>query len=126
MNEKCTDKEKCEMKQSEEKKEMKCHETIEILPLVDIIEDEHAMTMYFEIPGAKPENVSVEVANHILSIEAHSCLCRKGRQIVFRRCFQLGTSTDISKIHAKTNDGVLTVILPKSEDAKVHKIPISE
>ena len=114
------------MKNTEEKKDTKYTETIEIMPLVDIIEDEHAMTMYFEIPGAKPENVSVEVANHILSVEAQSSLCRKGRKIVFRRCFQLGTSTDIAKINAKTADGILTLVLPKSEDAKVHKIKISE
>ena len=126
MSDKCKENGSCEIKHDEEKNEHKCCETIEIMPLVDIIEDEHAMTMYFEIPGAKPEHVSVEVANHFLSVEAKSCLCRKGKQVVFRRCFQLGTGTDITKIHAKTQDGVLTLILPKSEDAKVHKIQISD
>lgn len=125
MNEKCNDKEKCEITNEENKN--CCHgDPIEIMPLVDIIEDEHDMIMYFEIPGATPENVSIEVANHILSVEAKSCLCRKGRPIVFRRCFQLNSSTDISKIHAKTHDGVLTLTLPKSEDAKVHKIQVTD
>ena len=103
MNEKCNDKEKCEI--NKEENHTCCHgEPIEIMPLVDIIEDEH----------------------DILSVEAKSCLCRKGRPIVFRRCFQLNSSTDISKIHAKTHDGVLTLTLPKSEDAKVHKIQVTD
>ncbi len=121
MNENCKNNEKCEMTATE-KKEMKSKETIEIMPLVDIIEDEQAMKMFFEIPGAAPENVSVQVANHILSVEAKSSLSRKGRMIIFRRCFQLSSSTDINNIHAKTQDGVLTLTLPKSESAKVHKI----
>lgn len=114
---------KCETK-NEEKKELQKLETIEIMPLVDIIEDDHAMIMYFEIPGAKAENVSVEIANRILTIEAKSCLTRKGREVVFKRCFQLSNSTDAGKVHAKTEDGVLTLTLPKSEEAKVHKIQV--
>lgn len=124
MSEKCNSNEKCEVKQEEKKN---CSgEPVEIMPLVDIIEDEHAMIMYFEIPGAKAEHVSVEVANRILTVEAKSCLCRKNRPVLFRRCFQLNSSTDISKISAKTEDGVLTLTLPKSEDAKVHKIHVTD
>lgn len=124
MSGECKNNEKCEQKDSG-KNELKKHEIIEIMPLVDIIEDEHGMTMFFEIPGAKAEHVSVEVANRILTVEAQSCLSRKGRAIVFKRCFQLSSATDISKIHAKTEDGVLTLELPKSEEAKVHKIQVS-
>lgn len=124
MSEKCNNKEKCEIKKEE--KNNQCCGTIEIMPLVDIVEDEHGMTMYFEIPGVKPEDVSIEVANNILSVEAKSCLCRKNRSVVFRRCFQLTSSTDIEKIHAKTEDGILTLILPKSEHAKVHKIKVTD
>ena len=124
MSQECKNNAQCE-KKDEEKKELQKHDIIEIMPLVDIIEDEHAMIMYFEIPGAKPEHVSVEVANRILSVDAKSCLTRKGREIVFKRCFQLSSSTDVSKIHAKTEDGVLTLTLPKSEEAKVHKIQVS-
>lgn len=123
MSEECKNNTGCKA-EHKEKKELKSTETIEIMPLVDITEDEHAMTMYFEIPGAKPEDVSVEVANHILTMEAKSSLVRKGRTIVFKRCFQLSSSTDIAKIHAKTQDGVLTLVLPKSEEAKVHKIQV--
>lgn len=123
MNEKCENKEKCEMQNHHENK--KC-DILEIMPLVDIIEDEHAMIMYFEIPGASPENVNVEVANNILSVEARSSLTRKGCEIIFKRSFQLTSATDIAKIHAKTKDGILTLTLPKSESAKVHKIKISE
>ena len=120
MNEKCNDNEKCEITHNEKKCEI-----IEIMPLVDIIEDEHAMVMYFEIPGSAPEDVNIEVANHILSVQAESSLTRRGCKILFKRSFQLTSATDIAKIHAKTKDGVLTLTLPTSESAKVHKIKVS-
>lgn len=131
MDKNCTDKEKCELQTQQKNEITKCDpqkkcDCIEIMPLVDIVEDEHSMIMYFEIPGASPENVHLEVANHILCVEAVSSLCRRERKVVFRRRFQLNSGINISNIHAKTKNGILTVTLPKSEEAKTHKIPVSD
>ena len=96
----------------------------EVMPLVDIMEGEDAVTIWFEIPGANSESVSIEVKDRVLSMKADSSLRRGGRKIQFRREFQLSDLIDVSAITAKTQDGVLTLTLPKSERARIHKIKV--
>ena len=98
---------------------------LEILPATDIFEDEDKFTLYFEIPGANSSTVTVEVANGILCVRAKSSLIRRGRPVVFHRDFQLARSIDVEKISAQTTDGVLTLQLPKSAQAKIHRIKVS-
>lgn len=109
-----------EMTGKEEKKDR----ILEVMPLVDILENEDAVTMWFEIPGANSGTVSIEVKERILSVSAASTLKRGGRSIVFRREFQLSDLIDVAGIKARTQDGVLTLSLPKSENARVHRIRV--
>ena len=60
-----------------------------------------------------------------MSLNAESSLRRNGKRIVFKRRFQLSDGVDIEKISAKTQDGVLTLNIPKSEREKVHKIKVN-
>ena len=98
----------------------------EITPVADIVEENEKATVYFEIPGATAKSVKVEVKNSMLTVEAESCLERHGKQVLFKRSFELSDAVDVDNIKAKTQDGVLTLTLPKSEDAKVHKIEVTE
>ena len=97
---------------------------LEVMPLVDITEDGDAVMMWFEIPGANSGTVSIEVKERILSITAESSLKRGGRRIRFRREFQLSDLIDVAGIKAKTQDGVLTLTLPKSDNARIHRIRV--
>lgn len=96
----------------------------EVTPIADIVEENDKATVYFEIPGAKQSQVRVEVKNSNLTVEAESCLERHGKQILFKRSFELSDSVDIDHIKAKTQDGVLTLTLPKSESAQIKKITV--
>ena len=96
----------------------------EVMPLADIMEGEDAVTIWFEIPGANSETVSIEVKDRVLSMKADSTLRKGGRKIQFRRDFQLSDLIDVPAITARTQDGVLTLTLPKSERARVHKIKV--
>ena len=98
---------------------------VQMMPLVDILECADNVTMWFEIPGANSSTVKSEVKEKIMSIEAESSLRRNGKTIVFKREFQLSDRIDVEHITAKTKDGVLTLTLPKSESAKVHRIQVS-
>jgi HSP20 family protein len=42
----------------------------------------------------------------------------------FRRSFTLNTRVDADKVHARYQDGVLTVVLPKAAEAKPRQITI--
>ena len=99
-------------------------EMLEMRPAVDIIEGEEGVTLFFEVPGANAKTVDVEVNDGVLYVNAKSSLKRGGRQIVYKRAFQISDAVDVEKISAKTVDGVLKLLLPKSERAKVHKVKV--
>lgn len=97
---------------------------MEVLPAADIIDDEKNAVISLEVPGANAQTVTVEVKDQILSMEARSSLTWHGRPLLYKRSFQLSDAVDVENISAKTQDGVLTVTLPKSERAKVHRIQV--
>ena len=97
---------------------------MEVLPAADIIDDEKNAVISLEVPGANAQTVTVEVKDQILSMEARSSLCYHGMPLLYKRSFQLSDAIDVENISAKTQDGVLTVTLPKSERAKVHRIQV--
>ena len=105
--------------------EMKNNEQyMEALPAADIIDNEKDAVISLEVPGANAKTVSVEVKDQILKVEAKSSLTYHGMPLVYKRSFQLSDAIDVEKITAKTQDGILTVTLPKSERAKVHRITV--
>ena len=97
---------------------------MEVLPAADIIDDEKNAIISLEVPGANAQTVTVEVKDQILSMEARSSLTWHGMPLLYKRSFQLSDAVDVENISAKTQDGVLTVTLPKSERAKVHRIQV--
>ncbi len=100
-------------------------EPVELRPAVDIIEGSEGVSLFFEVPGANAKTVDVEVDDGVLYVSAKSSLTRKGRPVIYKRAFQISDAVDVENISAKTVDGVLTLQLPKSEKAKVHKIKVS-
>ena len=103
---------------------MKEKEIIEIRPAVDILEHDNGLKLIFEVPGANSNTVEVEVDNQVLSIKADTVITKGGYPVRFARAFQLSDAVDIEGITAKTQDGILTLDLPKSVRASVHKIAV--
>ena len=97
---------------------------MEVLPAADIIDSEKNAVITLEVPGANSQTVKVEVKDQILSMEALSSLTYHGMQLLYKRSFQLSNAVDVENISAKTQDGILTVTLPKSERAKIHRIQV--
>ncbi|MBO4632048.1 MAG: Hsp20/alpha crystallin family protein [Lentisphaeria bacterium] len=108
------------MKEEVAKKE----QYMESLPAADIVDNEKEAVIAMDVPGANAKTVSVEVKDQILSVEAKSSLTCHGVPLRYKRSFQLSDAVDVEKITARTQDGVLTVTLPKSERAKVHRITV--
>ncbi len=98
---------------------------LEVIPAADIIDEEHDAILSLEVPGANSKTVMVEVKNQLLTVEAKSSLCHCGVPLLYKRAFQLSDAVDVEHITAKTQDGVLTLTLPKSERAKIHRITVS-
>lgn len=108
----------------EEAKPVEEIERVELRPAVDIIEGEEGVCIFFEVPGANAKSVEVEVNDGVLYMSARSTMTRNGRPILYKRAFQISDAVDVENITAKTTDGVLKLVLPKSEKAKVHKIKV--
>ena len=121
-------------KREQEKREETTIPARIFVPTADIYETEDALTVILEIPGVEKSNVSVRVEDDLLHIEAHLDLTKyQGLQPLYTeynvghysRSFQLSSKIEQAKIAASLNDGVLTLTLPKVEEAKPRVIPIS-
>lgn len=103
-------------------------------PALDVIEEKDQYVLKADLPGVNKENIKVSVENGVLTIEGerrsedehrdkqvHRIERSYGR---FVRSLNLGTNVDNSKIRAHYKDGVLQLIVPKSEAAKPKAIDI--
>ena len=97
---------------------------IEVRPAVDVLEEECGVKIMFEVPGANAQSIDVSVEDSVLTMKACTTLTRNGFPVWYHRAFQLSDMVDVKGIEAKTQDGILTLCLPKSERATVHRIKV--
>ena len=97
-------------------------------PVVDIVEEPELIKITAEIPGVKPEDVRVSLENNILTISGkkEQVAEEKAEKVhryertygEFVRTFTLPVTVDAAKIKAVVEHGLLSLMLPKSEQAK--------
>jgi len=104
------------------------------VPRVNIVEDKEAYRVEAEMPGVNKEGLEVVLDGNELTIigrrapshNGASCLYRESRTSDYRRVFEVDSTIDAAKIIARMEHGVLTLILPKSEQAKPRRVAITE
>ena len=103
-------------------------------PPVDIYETEDAIVLKAELPGIDPKDVEVRVEDNTLYLKGE----RKYEKEVneqnyhriersygsFARSFSLPNSISAEKVKAEYKDGLLTLTMPKREEAKPKTIKI--
>ncbi|NLF07779.1 MAG: Hsp20/alpha crystallin family protein [Pirellulaceae bacterium] len=103
-------------------------------PAVNVWQRDDALYVEMEVPGVKSEEVDVAVAGGELTIkidrsepnEEGVTYHRRERPVgSFRRSLRLPFEVDAEKVEAEIRNGVLTVMLPKSETAKPRKISVA-
>ena len=103
------------------------------LPSTDIFESDDVLTIVMEMPGVDREDVDVNVENGVLRVEGRLDFSKyEGMQPVYteynighyRRSFSLSSKVDQDRISAQMQDGVLTLLLPKAEEAKPRRISV--
>ena len=103
------------------------------VPSADIFETEPALTVVLEMPGVDKNNVDVSIEEGILTVQGRLDFAKyEGLQPVYteynighyRRSFSLSQKIEQTKISAEMADGVLTLVLPKAEEAKPRRITI--
>jgi HSP20 family molecular chaperone IbpA len=103
------------------------------VPAADIYEREHSLMVILEMPGIEKKNVDVRVEDGVLNVEGRLDLAKyQGLQPLYTeynighyaRSFRLSSKIDQSKIAAEMKDGVLSLTLPKVEEAKSRTVQI--
>lgn len=103
-------------------------------PAVDIAEQENEYVVKVELPGVAKEDVKISVESNTLTIkgekkqekeEKNKNFHRVERSYgSFQRSFTLPSTVKNDKIDALFNNGILTITMPKSEEAKPKQIEV--
>ena len=103
-------------------------------PAADVLETEGEYRVAVDLPGLDPSAIQLRVEKDTLSIQAErkqpaaasgEAVHRSERSFgTFYRSFTLPTGVDASRVEAAYDQGVLTVKLPKREEAKARTIPV--
>jgi HSP20 family protein len=94
---------------------------------VDVYGDKDSTYVRAELPGVTRDAISVEVVDGSLSIQAS----RKGKSaggedtVSFSREVSVPSEVQSDKISAVYENGILTITLPRAEEAKPRKINVS-
>ncbi|MCC9654374.1 Hsp20/alpha crystallin family protein [Rhodopirellula halodulae] len=102
------------------------------MPRFDIWEDEQELTLFGDLPGVTPEDLDVEFENRMLTIRGKVASGDRPAKSLqseyevgdYQRSFTIGEKIDAANITAELKDGVLTLHLPKVEEAKPRRIEI--
>ena len=105
-------------------------------PALDVHEDKDAYTISAELPGMKREDIEVSIQEGTLVISGERKSESVGEETEvhrqeryfgkFSRALTLPTAVAGDKVKATYKDGILSVVLPKAEEAKPKQIAVSE
>ncbi len=94
---------------------------------VDVYEDASNTYVRAELPGIDRKELNVEIVDGVLNLSAER-KTKEGEQeatFAFNRTVTLPTDVQADKVSAAYENGVLTVTLPKKEEAKPKKITVA-
>ncbi len=104
-------------------------------PAVDIYETEHELVVKADLPDVRPEDLDIRVENNILTIRGERKFEKKVNESnylrversygSFSRSFSLANTVNSEAIKADYNNGVLSLSIPKREEAKPKQIKIN-
>jgi HSP20 family protein len=124
--------------QVQQKRELETKEETTIptrtyLPTADIFETQDALQVVLEMPGVEKTNIDVTVEEGVLSVRGRLDFSKYNNLQPlyteynvghYARSFRLSSKIDVGKIGAQLSDGVLTLTLPKVEEAKPRTIQV--
>jgi HSP20 family protein len=103
-------------------------------PAVDIVENDHNLTVKVELPGVEPKDVAVTIENNVLTLKGERRIEKEVKKENyhrmereygnFARSFALPIFMDAENVKADFKDGLLTVVIPKKEHAKTRSIEV--
>ena len=123
-----------QQKREVEKKTESTTPTRVFVPVTDIFETPEALTVVLEMPGVDRNSIEASVEDDVVTIAGRIDFTKyESMQPVYTeynvghyaRSFEISNRIDQGKISAQMKDGVVTIVLPKAEQAKPRKIQVS-
>jgi HSP20 family protein len=106
----------------------------EFAPVLDVAETPEAIVVTAEVPGIEVKDIEISLMGGTLYLKGRKTEEReeKGKTWhrversygAFTRAITLPSAVNAERIEAKSKDGVLTITLPKKEEAKPKQIQI--
>ena len=105
-----------------------------ITAVVDIFEMPDAFIVKLDMPGSSKDGMKITVESGVLTVQGAFKSLHRERVMTptrervtlsYLREFNLGEGVEADRIEAEFEDGVLTLMIPKSDDYKARQIPIS-
>ena len=104
-------------------------------PAVDIYENEHELVVKADLPDVDPKDLDIRVENNLLTIRGERKFEKKVNEEnylrversygSFARSFTLASTVNADAIKADYQSGVLTLSIPKREEAKPKQIKVN-
>jgi HSP20 family protein len=105
-----------------------------VFPPMNITQDDSNFYVRAEIPGIKPAELSISALRNRVSISGKREIPREQDRVsyhrkerpegTFNRALTLPTEVDADRVEARYADGILSLTLPKAEQAKPRQIAI--
>jgi HSP20 family protein len=106
----------------------------EWLPSLDVAETKNEIVVKAEVPGLDPKDIDISLSDGLLTIKGEKKQEREEKEEdyhlversygTFTRSIGLPKEVQRDKINASYKNGVLKVVLPKSEEAKKKELKI--
>jgi HSP20 family protein len=102
-------------------------------PPIDIHEGPDGLILEADLPGANERNLTIQLEDNVLSLQARiDSSAPEGARVLheeyclgdYRRSFILSDEVDKDRIVAELRNGVLRLVLPRSEGTRTRRIEI--
>ena len=105
-----------------------------VFPPVNVTHDDDNFYVRAEVPGIKPSEISITAVRNRVSLAGNREIQAEHERVSyhrteraegsFNRTVTLPTEVDAARVEARYADGILTLTLPKAEEAKPRQITV--
>jgi len=105
-----------------------------VFPPMNITQDDDNFYVRAEVPGIKADEISISAVRNRISVSGRREIPAEHERVSyhrkeraegsFNRTVTLPSEVDAQRVDARYADGVLTLTLPKAEEAKPRQIPV--
>jgi HSP20 family protein len=105
------------------------------MPMFEVRENGNSIKLIADLPGVRREDIEINLAGNTITVTGRREAEERGKDEQFHtyertfgqftRSFTLPEYADVEHITSNLNEGVLTIVVPKSSQSKARKIQIT-